>query len=80
MSLELNTECTEVLISFANEHSSGNWTLNNLPLHKSLKKKQVEPSWIVAVAIPLKEFRVLRMSFHQKEPLLLEIGRLPLEK
>jgi hypothetical protein len=44
----------------------------------SFQKKQMEPSSIVADAIPLKDVKDFKISFHQNEPLLLFSGKPPL--
>lgn len=47
---------------------------------RSSQKRQDQPSPLLAIAMPLNESRILRISFHQNEPCnFADEGREPLE-
>ena len=56
---------------------SGNVWRGTLLSHRSSQRRQLWASWILTMAIPLKEVRSLRLSRHQKEPFFLDQGKDP---
>jgi hypothetical protein len=68
---------TVIYIDLAKENNSGKSEPSRFEFQTSSQKKHEEPSETVIEANPLKGTKHLRVSIHQKEPLLLTIGKAP---